>query len=143
MNELNEEIKLTLNLMQGDIDGGAHNELQWHLYSLLEIKRNELQQRLVERSWSEPVTHDHAPHKSVKLDGKIADESKPLTAEELKAGGWWCARSGGNRGCLRRKKIDYVERFSVDGCYVFYAANCTGDVKEIHRVGNDFYWSEK
>ena len=51
MQEINEEIKLTLNLMQGDIDDGAHNELQNHLYSLLEMKRNELQQRLVERAW--------------------------------------------------------------------------------------------
>ena len=51
MNEINEEIKLTLNLMQTDIDDGAHDELQGHLYSLLEMKRNELQKRLVERSW--------------------------------------------------------------------------------------------
>lgn len=42
MNELNEEIKLTLNLMQTDIDDGAHGELQSHLYSLLEIKRDRL-----------------------------------------------------------------------------------------------------
>ena len=46
MKELNEEIKLTLNLMQGDIDDGAHSELQSHLYGLLE-----LQLRLTERSW--------------------------------------------------------------------------------------------
>lgn len=55
MNELNEEIKLTINTMQCDIDDGAHGELQSHLYSLLEMKRNELQQRLVERSWLEPA----------------------------------------------------------------------------------------
>ncbi len=91
MNEINDEIKLTLNLMQTDIDDGAHGELQSHLYSLLEIKRNELQQRLVERSWLEPVTHGQAPHISVKLDGQIADEAKPLTAEELKAVELWRA----------------------------------------------------
>ena len=51
MNELNDEISLTLNLMQTDIDDGAHDELQGHLYSLLEMKRNELQKRLTERSW--------------------------------------------------------------------------------------------
>lgn len=129
MNEINEEIKLTLNLMQGDIDDGAHGEMQKHLMSLLEIKRNELQQRLVERSWFEPA------------DG--IGKAKPLTTEELEAGGWWCDRSGGNRGCLRRKNIDYVECLGIDDYYVFYAANCTGDVKEIRRIGNDFYWSEK
>lgn len=68
MNELNDEIKLTINTMQCDIDDGAHGELQSHLYGLLEMKRNELQQRLVERSWVESVTHD---------------EDKPLTTEEL------------------------------------------------------------
>ena len=158
MNELNEEIKLTLNLMQGDIDGGAHNELQWHLYSLLEIKRNELQQRLVERSWSEPVTHDHAPHKSVKLDGKIADESKPLTAEELKAGGWWCADTSeecrlvfAEKGILARS-ADWLARDGVKYCYMSgsiivrsfmepYESTLTP--KQIHRIGNEFYWSEK
>ena len=51
MDELNEEIKLTIHTMQADIDDGAHDELQWHLNNLLEIKRNELQQRLAERSW--------------------------------------------------------------------------------------------
>ena len=76
MNEINDEIKLTLNLMQTDIDDGAHGELQSHLYSLLEIKRNELQQRLVERSWLDHadgmgsvVKFDQAPYKSVKLEG--------------------------------------------------------------------------
>lgn len=76
MNEINEEIKLTLNLMQTDIDYEAHSELQCHLSCLLEIKRNELQQRLVERSWFETadgmgsaVKFDQAPYKSVKLEG--------------------------------------------------------------------------
>ena len=81
MNEINDEVKLTINLMQTDIYEGSLNELQYHLMSLLEIKRNELQQRFVERSWFEPVTHDQATDKSVKLDGQIADEAKPLTAE--------------------------------------------------------------
>ncbi len=63
MKGIDEEIKLTINTMQCDIDDAAHGELQQHLYGLLEIKRNELQQRLVERSWEDPV--------------------KPLTTEEL------------------------------------------------------------
>lgn len=76
MKEINDEIKLTLNLMQTDIDEGAHDELQYHLMSLLEIKRNELQQRLVERSWLDHadgmggvVANDQAPYKSVKIEG--------------------------------------------------------------------------
>lgn len=42
MKELNEEIKLTLDLMQTDIDDGAHEVLHSHLYQLLEIKRDRL-----------------------------------------------------------------------------------------------------
>lgn len=45
MKELNEEIKLTIEMMQGDIDDGAHGELQSHLYSLLEMKRELLGER--------------------------------------------------------------------------------------------------
>lgn len=39
MKSLTDEIKLTIELMQGDIDDGAHGELQSHLCSLLEMKR--------------------------------------------------------------------------------------------------------
>lgn len=42
MKELNDEIKLTINTMQCDIDDGAHSELQFHLYSLLDMKRDRL-----------------------------------------------------------------------------------------------------
>ena len=100
----------------------------------------------------EPDNNDVAIHPCVMQLDKLGEwlfrtqfepkrrEEIALTAEELRAGGWWCDRTGGNRGCLRRKKIDYVERLSVDGSYVFYADNSTGDVKEIHRIGNEFYW---
>ena len=64
----------------------------------------------------------------------------PLTNEQLRAGGWWCDRTGGNRGALRRKNIDYVECQDTDGNYVFYEASCNSDVKEIIRKGNEFYY---
>lgn len=76
MNEINDEIKLTINTMQCDIGDAAHDEMQKHLNGLLEIKRNELQQRLVERSWLDHANgmgsvgkFDQAPYKSVKLEG--------------------------------------------------------------------------
>lgn len=143
MNELNEEIKLTLNIMQTDIDDAAHNELQGHLYSLLEIKRNELQQRLVERSWSEPVTHD---------------EAKPLTTEEIMAGGWWCADvseecrlaftdSGVGVACNRWDENANVQcaykSNSEKNVLLAHVAVDLDTLKQIHRVGNYFYWSEK
>lgn len=67
-------------------------------------------------------------------------DDKPLTNEQLRAGGWWCDRTGGNRGALRRKNIDYVECQDTDGCYVFYEASCNSDVKEIIRKGSEFYY---
>lgn len=46
MKNLTNEIKLTIKVMQGDIDDGAHEELQWHLYNLLEMKRELLGERV-------------------------------------------------------------------------------------------------
>ena len=66
---------------------------------------------------------------------------KPLTNEQLRAGGWYCKDiTGGNRGALRRKNINYVECQDTDGNYVFYEASCNSDVKEIIRRGNEFYY---
>lgn len=155
MKNLTDEIKLTIELMQGDIDDGAHGELQSHLYSLLEIKRNELQQRLVERSWFEPVTHGQAPYKSVKLDGQISDEAKPLTVDELMAGGWWCADV--SEDCANAFKSKHLRVFNAlewgDGqpwgsCALDSDGEVTrgffdvGGNKQIHRIGNQFFWSD-
>ena len=163
MKELNEEIKLTLNLMQTDIDDGAHGELQSHLSYLLEIKRDELQQRLVERSWLEPadgmgsvVKFDQAPYKSVKLDGQVTDGAKPLTADELSVGDWWCADVSEecrlalvDKGVYvvspcwsedKRAKYAYKSGY---GLSVIRTSLQVDELKQIHRIGNEFYWGEK
>jgi len=160
MKEIDDEIKLTINTMQCDIDDGAHGELQSHLYGLLEIKRNELQQRLVDRSWLDHadgmgsvVTHDQAPYKSVKIEGQIADGDKPLTADELRAGGWWCADiseecrlvfvskgiNSWSESWVREKPF---ERCYLDSAFVMRSSNASGGFKQIHRIGNEFYWGE-
>ncbi len=163
MNEINEEIKQTLNLMQTEVDGtGASNELQYHLMSLLEIKRNELLQRLAKRSWFEHVTHDQAPYKSVKLDGQVADEVKPLTVDELKAGGWWCAdTSAAARRAFAVRGFNVADQWELedleweledlDGCRLtgkesvtrFKGMSKTKDLREITLVDGEFYWGEK
>ena len=155
MKNITDEIKLTIEMMRGDIDDGAHGELQSHLYSLLEMKRIEIQQRLVERSWLEPVTHDRAPYKSVKLDGQISDEAKPLTTEELKAGGWWCADVSND--CAKAFESKSLRVFNApewgdDGGWGNCGLDDDGDVtrgfydlggkKQIHRIGNQFFWSD-
>lgn len=133
MNELNDEIKLTINLMQGDIDDGAHEELQSHLYSLLEMKREEIQKRLGEPS------------------------NRPLTAEELKAGGWWCEDVSKDCANAFKSKGLRVFKSSEWGCEGTWPG-CVMDecgsrvtrgffdlegLKQIHRIGLDFYWGEQ
>lgn len=43
LSKLREEVKLTLNLMQQDIDDDAHSELRTHLREVLLLKREVLQ----------------------------------------------------------------------------------------------------
>lgn len=231
MKEINDEIKQTLNLMQTDIDDGAHNELQFHLYNILDMKRDRLvtktglqaeleRERERERRFEgnrtasaehredlecllvaleniadlelpstdgitdfgigqdrwrkfceaqgiaesalaqyrkEPVTHDQAPYKSVKLEGQIADEAKPLTAEDLKAGGWWCADvSKECADAFKSKGLRVLnsDKWTGDGEHSGCAMDDCGSgvtrcffdfigLKQIHRIGNEFYWGEK
>lgn len=78
---------------------------------------------------------------------------KPLTADELKAGDWWCAdtseecRLAFAENGLNARADDWLG----DGfrhCYLSGAAIVRSHrqpflAKQIHRIGNDFYWSEK
>lgn len=143
--------------MQTVNDECAYASMQKHLDGLLEIKRNELHQRLVERSWLDHadgtgivVTHDQAPYKSIKLEGRVADEAKPLTFDELKAGGWWC--SDVSDECRRSLIMNGMEPLSAswnDGRDFSYCClhetlvvriNTTSSTcKQIHRIGNEFY----
>lgn len=134
MNEINEEIKLTMHTMQCDIDDGAHGELQKHLNGLLEIKRNELQQRL---AGSQVV-------------------AKPLTKEELMLGGWWCtdvsedcASAFISKGLSVYNLHAWGTGTAFKGCEMEddgeigrqFHDNNRGQ-KQIHRVGNEFYWGD-
>lgn len=154
MKQINDEIKLTLNLMQTDIDDGAHGELLYHMACLLEIKRKEIQQRLVERSWAEPVTHDEDPHNSVTLDGQIAYETKKLTTEELKAGNWFVDSSEECRKALIEKDIvarnaglpvgEMRKYCNLLGAIVLMTPSQVriAALKQIHLNGNEFYWGD-
>lgn len=131
MKELNDEIHLTISMMQGDIYEGALNELQHHLVCLLEIKRNKIQKRL-------------------------GETTKPLAAEELKAGGWWCDDVGEECQMVLTEKgfktqsphwssEDGYARCYLLGAYIIREVGQHGaaQLKQIHRIGNEFYWSEK
>lgn len=137
MNEIGDEIILTLNLMQTYIDEVAHSELQGHLYSLLEMKRNELHKRLTECSCT----------------GSTKPAPAPLTVDELMEGGWWCGDI--SEECANVFKSKGLSVYNSSEWGTGNWLNCgmdEGDVtrwvsylgsrKQIHRIGNDFYWSE-
>lgn len=83
MKELNDEVKLTLNLMQTDIHEGALIELQQHLQKLLDIKRRNLQKTLPVGYWIDD-TSTNEPNDIGMTDLKKAFGcySHPSTTEE-------------------------------------------------------------
>ena len=168
LSKLGEEVKLTLNLMQQDIDDDAHSELRMHLREVLLLKREVLQQD------DEEYAEDVPMHSVVMTLSSLApardseqievgeamfcpqrkcSEEVPLTSDELKAGGWWIDDTGSQ---------SLLELFRVYGVITGLAISCfdvsVGDTclissrdhgrdlsgfKQIHRIGNEFYWSEK
>lgn len=140
MKELSDEIKLTLNIMQTDVSNGAREELQFHLYNLLEMKRNRL----------------HRNNPDVFEVATESTESKPLTTEELKLGGWWCTDV--SEDCANAFESNHLRVFNSSewgdgadwgGCVLDYDGQVTRGFtdpeyrKQIHRVGNEFYWIEE
>ena len=154
MKDINDEIKLTLNLMQTDVSDGAREELQLHLYKLLDMKRDKLYNNHSD-VFEVANTHDLSPYKTViKPCGQTTDESKPLTIEELMLGGWWCADVSKDcadafisKGLSVYSSHAWGIGTAVKGCEMeddgeigrqFHDNN--RGLKQIHRVGNEFYW---
>lgn len=95
----------------------------------------------------EPDNNDVAIHPCVMQLDKLGEalfraqfepkrsEEIALTAEELKAGWWWCADvSEDCRSVLLAK--------GVSEAVVFRSYLRMEGLKQIHRIGNEFYWSE-
>ena len=131
MKELTEEIKHTIDMMNSDIDDGAHSELQSHLYSLLEMKRELLKTQIDQQ------------------------QNKMLTIEDLKRGDWWCADIGA--GCAKafRNKGFVVSGWNVWGCGThfdcctmsvfsnvtrYYTESLDDNLRQIKRIGGEFYY---
>lgn len=90
MNELHEEIRQTMLALNQKNAQPVVEELQSHLANLFDMVRNELQQRLKERSWSEPsigiAEQSEAPYKSVGIDcgdKQIAAEERDNSIREM------------------------------------------------------------
>ncbi len=84
---------------------------------------------------------------------KVREDRVPLTADELKAGGWWCADvSGECAAAFESKSINAYNseawgtaRPGWAGCLfsggeVARTMSIEGGEKQIHRIGNEFYW---
>lgn len=114
----------------------------------------------------EPDNNDVAIHPCVMQLDKLGEalfrtqfepkrrEEIALTAEELKTGGWWCADvSAECQRALSNRKLEF-QAIRWDGKYHFCfmrsgrvyrglsreLARVTCDDKQIHRIGNNFYW---
>ena len=135
MKEINDEINLTLSLMQLDIYEGILNELQYHLDCLLEMKRNVIQRKMAERVRSEP-------------------DNKPLTTDEIKAGGWWCDEVSERVRCafaLHGFNVADQWTLQTNGCRLagngsvtrFNGQDGSEGLRKIELRDGDFYWSEK
>lgn len=159
MNELHEEIRQTMLALNQENAQPVVEELQCHLANLFDMVRDELHQRLKELSWSEPsigiAKQLEAPYKSVRI---VCGDKQPLTTEELKAGDWWCADvSEECRLALIDNGVGVISSYwngnSRDkGAYKLRSeshvvrAHLAVDLdilKRIHRIGNQFFWSDE
>ena len=171
LSKLREEVKETLNLMQQDIDDGAHSELQMHLREVLLLKREVLQQddeeyaevvpmhsivmtlsSLAPARESEQIEVGEALFRT-QFEPKRREEIA-LTAEELKAGGWWLDEVGSQslQELFREYGVNITgvskSWFNASGdtaCVISssdYGRDLSG-FKHIKRIGNKFYCGEK
>ena len=113
----------------------------------------------------EPDNNDVAIHPCVMQLDKLGEalfrtrfepkrrEEIALTAEELKAGGWWCGDVSAE--CAAAFKSKSINAYNSEvwgtewhgwaGCLfsggeVTRSADIEGGGKQIHRIGNEFYW---
>lgn len=158
MKKINDEIKQIIKLMQGDVHEGALSELQIYLRGLLDIKLSRFLRKTAEEACLEPITNDQEQYKNVKPGEQIADQDKPLTTEELLAGGWWCGDT--SEACRLAFVANGVQTeaenwndsalvhcaYKLQSDFHVYRAHMAIDVstlKQIYRIGGNFYWSEK
>lgn len=159
MQKLNTAIEQALVWMRGDICDCAHNALEDHLVSLLSDKRERAceafgsnvgddsgQMEIVQQWVSKAVV-------MVDVDEAIK-KSASLTAEELRAGGWWCADiTELCRVQLAVHGVDVPPQSWSNGscwdCCFLLGPGFVADrgpeksksgLRQIHRVGSEFYW---
>lgn len=102
----------------------------------------------------DPAGDDISIHPCIMQLDKLQSEPKPLTADELKAGGWWCAEAGKEveQELARRNVIimskKWRQKSHIYGCMSvhpriasqFVEPKWTLRLRQIHRIGDTFYW---
>lgn len=104
----------------------------------------------------DPAGDDISIHPCIMQLDKLQSEPKPLTADELKAGGWRCLdTSEACRLALESLGFKFFAQIwdnefdscGVDDCaagtirrWFKIPAASVLKLKQIHRVGNNFYW---
>lgn len=99
------------------------------------------------------IKPEAGPVKEISQRYILDDEPKPLTVDELKAGGWSCTDASEDcRLALANKGISvwggawFSGRFMyciMPGTIAFRSDELSGRLKQIHRIGNSFYWGAK
>lgn len=99
------------------------------------------------------ASNDVAIHACIMQLDKLRSEPKPLTADELKAGGWWCADT--SEECrltfyekgLGARSTGWSTYTGYRYCYLSGSVIMRSSIrpsksslKQIHRIGGDFYW---
>lgn len=162
MKEINEEVKLTLNLMQTDIDDGAHGELQSHLYSLLEMKRERLSERVYTYTPAQIQIWPDAADDRIDVIGQNGNDGehyreemqlgRVLTKHALLRGDWWCAdtsEAARHAFAVRGLSVAYQWKLTgLDGCRLTDGENVTRfkgmlkteGLREITLIDGEFYY---
>ncbi len=158
MNELNSD-QLRVQL---DENNAAMNTLTEDNQKIVELLKQRGLQAIDSSSYDVPI------HPCVMQLDKLGEalfrtqfepkrrEEIALTAEELKAGGWWCADVSAECGmALKSCGLDVVlagwggTGDHIGDCcilghskhvYRSWITNIVSGEKQIHRIGNEFYW---
>lgn len=100
----------------------------------------------------EPAPQSSSPSETAKPEAR----EEPLTAEELRAEGWWCATAGCPEMLILMDAEMVIDRLThplipgpkglASGASSEVVAHCdlsrinTGYLKQVYRAGEHFYW---
>ena len=101
----------------------------------------------------DPAGDDISIHPCIMQLDKLQSEPKPLTADDLMAGRWWCfdvseecrlafAEKGLDARSANWSSEDEYKYCYLSGAIIVRSLRQASNLalKQIHRIGNNFYW---